>query len=115
MKISTKKEKGWSIVFIEGRLVVKDIKNVRKVFESLEKQPTPHIAIDFSKTVYIDSSSITLLINYQKRIWNANGMLVAYGANKDIADIFELVSLNEFIDLYKSRAEFEKAQLKPAK
>ena len=114
MKISTKKQNGWNIVSVEGRMVVREIRNVRKVFESLEKQPAPHVAIDFSKTVYIDSSSITLLINYQKRIWNANGMLVAYGANRDIADIFELVSLNEFIDLYKTRAEFEKAQLKPA-
>lgn len=115
MNISTKKQNGWSIVSISGRMVVREMKNVRKVFESLEKGPNPHIAIDFSKTVYIDSSSITLLINFQKRLWKARGTFVGYGANKDIMDIFDLVSLGEFIDLYKSRAEFEKVLLNPAK
>ena len=73
-----------------------------------KKEPDPHVAIDFSNTVYIDSSSITLLLNFQKRIQKVNGLLVGFGPNKDISDIFSIVHLDEYIDIYNSRAEFER-------
>ena len=111
MEISTKKKDGWNIVSINGRIVIREIKNIRDVFESLEKEPDPHVAIDFSKTVYIDSSSITLLLNFKKRIQNVNGLLVGFGPNKDIMDIFSIVHLDEYIDIYNSRTEFEKEQM----
>ena len=108
MQISTEKQDGWSIVSINGRIVVREVKNIRDVFESLEREPNPHVAIDFSKTVYIDSSSITLLLNFQKRIQKAKGALAGFGPNKDISDIFSIVHLDEYIDIYNSRAEFER-------
>ena len=111
MQISIEKQDGWSIVSINGRIVVREVKNIRDVFESLEKEPDPHVAIDFSNTIYIDSSSITLLLNFQKRIQKANGLLVGFGPNKDIADIFSIVHLDEYIDIYSSRAEFEREQV----
>jgi len=111
MNISIKKQKGWNIVAIAGRLVVREINNVRKVFESLEKAPSPCIAIDFTKTVYIDSSSITLLLNFQKRVKKAEGILVGFGANDDILDIFSIVHLDEYIDIYRSFEDIEKSVL----
>ncbi len=107
MNVSTEKWNMWDIVAIEGAFVVRVLSDIRKVFEDIEKNPNPHVALDLTTTSYIDSSAITLLLNFQKRLKNANGRMVIFGPSEDIEGIFAIVNLEESVSILQSREEFE--------
>lgn len=107
MNITTEKYDNWHIISIEGSFVVQSISEIRKVFESIEKDVNPQVAINLTKTSYIDSSAITTVLNYQKRLVAAKGRLVIFGPNRDIQGIFSIVNLDDSVTIYKSRSEFE--------
>ncbi len=48
-----------------------------------------------------------LLLNFQKRLSNANGKLVVFGMSEDIQGIFSIVNMDNYISIYKTRSEFE--------
>ncbi len=108
MKISTEKYGKWQIVTIEDSFVVKHLNEIKKVLEPIEKRGVFHIAINLSKTTYIDSSAITVMLNFQKRLEKVKGDLVIFNANQDISDIFSIINLDNFIKIFPTRSEFEK-------
>ncbi len=109
MNISTEKWNNWDLVAIEGAFVVRVLSEIRKVFEKTEQKPAPKVAMDFTNTSYIDSSAITLLLNFQKRLYNAQGEMVIFGPSEDIQGIFSIVNFDESVTIYTTRSEFENA------
>ncbi len=107
MNISTEKWNMWDIVGIDGAFVVRVLNDIRKVFEKVERNQNPCVALDLTNTSYIDSSAITLLLNFQKRLGNAQGKLVIFGPSEDIQGIFSIVNLEESVNIFSSRSEFE--------
>lgn len=109
MNIHTESWSDWHVVSIEGEFVVKHLTAVRKALEPYEQEDSPRVALDLSKAAYIDSSSITLMLNYQKRLAARGGRLVTYGANSDLRSIFSIVNLAESVAVYQSRQTFKAA------
>jgi len=107
MNISTEKWNMWDIVGIDGAFVVRVLSDIRKVFENVERNPNPYVALDLTNTSYIDSSAITLLLNFQKRLRSAQGKLVIFGPSEDIQGIFSIVNLEESVTILPSRSDFE--------
>jgi STAS domain. len=107
MKIDIRSFEKWYIVSLEGKFIVKYIAQVRKVIEPLEKMEQPLVAFDFSATTHMDSSAITLIMNYNRRLVAKKGKLVLFGANEDITGIINIVGLDSTVPLYKTHADFE--------
>jgi anti-anti-sigma factor len=68
---------------------------------------TAKIALDFSKTQYIDSSSITLILNFKKSLLPEGGEMVIFGVNEDIKELFTIVSLYDYFTIFETRTQFE--------
>ena len=68
MKTEVRSFENWRIVSLEGKFIIKYIAQVRKVIEPLEKIEHPLVAFDFSATTHMDSSAITLIMNYNRRL-----------------------------------------------
>ncbi len=97
----------WQIVSIAGKFVLKTVGQISKTFESLEKAGEKYIAVNLSATTHVDSSAITLLVTFFKRMRERNGKLVFFGANDDINEIFSIVGLRTTLPFYKTRQQFE--------
>jgi len=100
---------GWHILAVEGEFVVKYLAKVREHLEEFAKQSTAKVAFDLTKTTYIDSSAITLMLNYQKRLRAQNGNIVVFGASEDAKSIFSIVGLDNSITVFDTREQFEQA------
>ncbi len=107
-KISTETWQNWSIVAIEGKFVIKNITEIRKVLEPLKDKEKPHIALDFSKTSHLDSSAMTLMLNFQSRLKDQDGVMVVFNANDDITGIITIVGFDSFVPIFRTREDFER-------
>ncbi len=106
--VATESWKSWTIVSIEGKFVIKYVAEIRKVLEPLKDNPIPRIALDLTRTTHLDSSAMTLMLNYQNRLKEKQGGLVLYGVNEDIMGIITIVGFDSFVPIYRSRADFER-------
>jgi anti-anti-sigma factor len=109
MEIKTYVWNGWHVLSIEGEFVVKNLVKVREQLESLDKEHPTQVAFNLEKTTYIDSSAITLMLNYRKKLSQKKGAMVIFGASEDVQSIFSIVGLDSSIKLYGSLDEFQKA------
>jgi anti-anti-sigma factor len=107
MKTEIKSFENWRIISLEGKFIVKYIAQIRKAIEPFEKMDIPLVAFDLSATTHMDSSAITLIMNYHKRLLFKKGKLVLFGANEDITGIINIVGLDVSVPLYKTHADFE--------
>ncbi len=109
MNVNIEYWNNWKIVQIDGAFVVRVISEIRRVFEDIDDGPNPCVALNLTDTSYIDSSAITLLLNFWKRLSSANGKLVVFGMSEDIQGIFSIVNMENYITIYTTREEFESA------
>ena len=107
VKISSEVWNSWNIIAIEGKFVIKFVAEIRKVLEPIKEQETPKIALDLSKTTHLDSSAMTLMLNYQNRLKEKKGGMVVFGANEDIMGIITIIGFDSFVPIFRTRADFE--------
>ena len=99
----------WYLIKLQGKFVVRNLTLIRKFFEKAEKKKIPDVAIDMGEVIQIDSSAITILINFQRRIIQKDGRLVLFSLRPDIAEIFSIVGIEKMFRICKSKEMFEKA------
>jgi anti-anti-sigma factor len=109
MNISTEKWQSWNIVKIEGKFIIKFVAEIRKILEPMRDGPSPKIALDLSKTTHLDSSAMTLMLNFQSRLKEKKGGMALFGANEDIMGIITIVGFDSFVPIYRTRPDFEKS------
>lgn len=108
VKVSAVVWQSWHIISIEGKFVIKNIADIRQVLDPLKNEARPKIALDLSKTTHLDSSAMTLMLNFQNRLKESGGKLVVFGANEDIAGIINIVGFDTFVPMYRTRADFDR-------
>jgi anti-anti-sigma factor len=111
MKINTERWQSWDIVSIEGKFVIKFVAEIRKMLEPMKDRESPKIALDLTKTTHLDSSAMTLMLNFQGRLKEKNGGMALFGANEDIMGIITIVGFDSFVPLFRTRADFERGAL----
>ena len=76
----------------------------QKVLESLEDGSRKFV-IDFSKTGYIDSSGLGVLVSLSKKIREQGGELRLAGLNADLQTLFELTKLDTLFAITRTAEE----------
>jgi anti-anti-sigma factor len=109
MNITTEKWQSWNIVSIEGKFVIKFVAEIRKILEPMREALSPKIALDLTRTTHLDSSAMTLMLNFQSRLKEKSGGMVLYGANEDIMGIITIVGFDSFVPIYRTRPDFERS------
>ncbi|MBN1757289.1 MAG: STAS domain-containing protein [Chitinispirillaceae bacterium] len=107
MVITESVSQGWHIIQLEGKFIVRNLTVIRKAFERAERESIPGIAIDLSGVSQVDSSAITILMNFQRRVIQKDGLLVLFGLRSDITEIFSIVGIDKLFRICRDREDFE--------
>ena len=104
MRFTLKKDKsGVVVVGVEGQLIVGNRQELKqKVLDALEEGSRKFI-IDFSKTGYIDSSGLGVLVSLSKKIREQGGELRLANLNDDLKTLFELTKLDTLFQIADTR------------
>ena len=107
MVITETTHNGWQVIALQGKFNVKHLTQVRGRLERAEQGTHRGIAIDMSGVSQVDSSAITTLVNFQRRVIQKDGLLVLFGMHADIAEIFSIVGIDKLFRICATRADFE--------
>lgn len=93
-----------TVVDVNGELTVANRGELKeRVLRRLEEGEGVFV-IDFSKTGYIDSSGLGVLVSLSKRIREENGRLRLAGLNQDLRTLFELTKLDTLFQISDTRS-----------
>ncbi|HEV8264166.1 MAG TPA: STAS domain-containing protein [Gemmatimonadales bacterium] len=106
MSFSLKKDKsGVVVVGVDGQLIVGNRQELKqKVLDALDGG-AKRFVIDFTKTGYIDSSGLGVLVSLSKKIREQGGELRLAGLNEDLQTLFELTKLDTLFAITKTADE----------
>ena len=104
MSFSLKKDKqGVVVVGVDGQLIVGNRQDLKqKVLDTLEGGGRKFV-IDFTKTGYIDSSGLGVLVSLSKKIREQGGELRLANLNDDLKTLFELTKLDTLFQIADTR------------
>jgi anti-sigma B factor antagonist len=101
----SKDAKGVVVVEVDGQLIVGNRQELKgKVLDALEAGDRKFL-IDFTRTGYIDSSGLGVLVSLSKKIRDEGGDLRLAGLNEDLKTLFELTKLDTLFAIADSSAE----------
>jgi anti-sigma B factor antagonist len=101
----TKHRQGTVVVAVEGQLIVGNRQDLKqKVLDALDGG-AKRFVIDFTKTGYIDSSGLGVLVSLSKKIREQGGELRLAGLNEDLQTLFELTKLDTLFTIARSPEE----------
>jgi len=92
----------WIIISISGRFTVQNILRVKTFLNAFMRDSDIKIGIDLSKTTYLDSSAITILLNFHRRCSEKNGKVVLFGLAPDIEAILSIVGIDKIVKTVKT-------------
>jgi anti-sigma B factor antagonist len=106
MTFSVKKnQQGVVLVAVDGQLIVGNRQELKqKVLDAVEGGAKKFV-IDFSRTGYIDSSGLGVLVSLSKKIREQGGDLRLAGLNEDLQTLFELTKLDTLFSILKTPEE----------
>jgi len=95
MSFSVRKDpKGVVVIGVDGQLIVGNRHELKtQVTEALDGGERRFL-VDFTKTGYIDSSGLGVLVSLSKRVRESGGELRLAGLNDDLKTLFELTALD---------------------
>jgi anti-sigma B factor antagonist len=106
MSFNTRKDpKGVLVIEVEGQLIVGNRQELKqKVLDSIDTGERKFL-IDFTRTGYIDSSGLGVLVSLSKKIRDEGGDLKLAGLNEDLRTLFELTKLDTLFSISDTPAE----------
>jgi len=94
-----------SVLRFEGDIASTSKEAVLGTYQSLPKQATKLILLDFSKVEYINSSGIALVIQLLIEAANAGQRVFAYGLSPHFQKVFTMVGITKYAGLYPGQQE----------
>ena len=105
MSFTITKQGDISIVEIDGQLIVGNRQELKqKMLDELE-HGARKLLVDFTKTGYIDSSGLGVLVSLSKKIREQGGELRLAALNEDLRTLFELTKLDTLFQISDSREQ----------
>jgi len=94
-----------TVVDVEGQLIVGNRQELKqRVLQDLEAGERKFL-VDFTRTGYIDSSGLGVLVSLSKKIREQGGELRLSSLNEDLRTLFELTKLDTLFRIADSRAD----------
>jgi anti-sigma B factor antagonist len=105
MAFTVKLEGSVTVVDVDGQLIVGNRQELKqKVLDELEGGSRKFL-IDFTRTGYIDSSGLGVLVSLSKKIREQGGELRLSTLNEDLRTLFELTKLDTLFRIADTREE----------
>ena len=105
MSFTITKQGDVSVVEIDGQLIVGNRQELKqKMLEALDGGARK-LVVDFTKTGYIDSSGLGVLVSLSKKIREQGGELRLAALNEDLRTLFELTKLDTLFQIAGTREQ----------
>ena len=106
MTFNLRKEAGGvGVVTVDGQLIVGNRQELKQqVIDALEGGARKFV-VDFTRTGYIDSSGLGVLVSLSKKIREHGGDLRLAGLNEDLQTLFELTKLDTLFAITRTTQE----------
>jgi anti-sigma B factor antagonist len=106
MTFSLRKEAGGVVVVtVDGQLIVGNRQELKQqVIDALDGGARKFV-VDFTRTGYIDSSGLGVLVSLSKKIREHGGDLRLAGLNEDLQTLFELTKLDTLFAITRTTQE----------
>jgi len=105
MAFTVTREGSVTVVDVDGQLIVGNRQELKqKVLDELEGGARKFL-IDFTRTGYIDSSGLGVLVSLSKKIREQGGELRLSSLNEDLRTLFELTKLDTLFRIANAREE----------
>ena len=95
---------GITIVEVDGELIVGNRQELKDLVLQRLESGDQRFLIDFSRSSYIDSSGLGVLVSLSKKIREAGGALRLAGLNEDLRTLFELTKLDTLFQIADTRS-----------
>lgn len=105
MDLSTYEKNSWNVIALHGAFIIREQHKVRTLIEDVINKDNPKLAFDLTKTSYLDSSALGMLVKTGKDIQTRNGEFMIFGANQNLMEVFSMVHLGELINIRENLAE----------
>ena len=98
MKLSRRQVENFTIIDIEGNIILEETESIKSYIEPLVESPEiSQIIINGSKVEYIDSSGLGLIVSIYKTLTKANKKFALSALSNKTMEIFILTRLNEIL------------------
>ncbi len=106
MTFNLRKEAGGVVVVtVDGQLIVGNRQELKQqVIDALDGGARKFV-VDFTRTGYIDSSGLGVLVSLSKKIREHGGDLRLAGLNEDLQTLFELTKLDTLFAITRTTQE----------
>ena len=105
MSFTISKQGDVSVVEVDGQLIVGNRQELKqKMLDALDGGARK-IVVDFTKTGYIDSSGLGVLVSLSKKIREQGGELRLAALNEDLRTLFELTKLDTLFQIADTREQ----------
>ena len=105
MGFEVRKQGDVTVINVEGQLIVGNRQELKqKILDALEAGDRKFL-IDFTRTGYIDSSGLGVLVSLSKKVRDQGGDLRLAGLNEDLKTLFELTKLDTLFAISDTAAE----------
>ena len=106
MTFSVHKDKrGVVVVGVDGQLLVGNRQELKQRVLDAVDGGSRKFVVDFTRTGYIDSSGLGVLVSLSKKIREQGGELRLAGLNEDLQTLFELTKLDTLFSITKTPEE----------
>jgi anti-sigma B factor antagonist len=106
MSFSLRKEPGGVVVVnVDGQLIVGNRQELKQLVIDALDGGARKFVVDFSRTGYIDSSGLGVLVSLSKKIREQGGDLRLAGLNEDLQTLFELTKLDTLFAITRTAQE----------
>jgi anti-sigma B factor antagonist len=97
--LESAEQNGWSIVRAEGELDVATSPRLREaLIEAI--RDNPNVVVDLTRTTFIDSTGLGVLVGALRRVNDADGSLRLVCTNRGILRVFEITGLVDVFGIY---------------
>lgn len=84
---------------ISGSVSLKNAVQMKDIIIQQADEGNTNIILEFSDTVYLDSSGIGAIFNAQKYLTEKNGTLRLKNVSKDVMTILKIANLDKHLDI----------------
>lgn len=93
------------VLCFEGEIDGNSKESILGAYQSLPKQTTLLILLDFTGVDSINSSGVALIIQLLIESSNSGQKVALYGLSPHYAKVFSIVGITKFTDIYSTQAE----------
>ncbi|MBD3343869.1 MAG: STAS domain-containing protein [Chitinivibrionales bacterium] len=106
LELHERKYKDIPLLELVGRVVDIDVKKFSRKLESIYKKDPKAIIIDVTRTNFMDSHGLGIIVYYHTRMQSENKKVIVLNANTNprsyINRLFELTNLNQVLNVVRN-------------